>query len=97
MSALTHKEMTKHIRGRLKASKIAARTRLYRACQVDWIQVFVPEHGQLFTPAQSREIALIAHVNGLTYAQGMVIDTSDAYWSQTKGRAEFTFVHQVQS
>lgn len=91
--ALTHKEMTKHIRGRLKASKIGARCRLYNACGFDWIQVFVPEHGQYFSPVQSREIAIIADVNGLTYAQGMKVDTSLDYWMQTRGRADFTFVY----
>lgn len=72
--SLTHKEMTKHVRGRLKASGIKARCRLYEACGVRCIQISTPEYGKHFTPDQLREIGVIAQVNGLTDARRSPID-----------------------
>ena len=80
--ALTHKEITAHIRNRLKVSKIPARVRLYAACGVNCIQVFGAKSDSVWTSKQAQEINMIAAVNNLTRARGMAVDYSDAYWSQ---------------
>lgn len=89
---MTHKEMTKHIRGRLKAAKIPARVRLFSACGRNCIQVDRIEHDAVWTAEQAKEINLIAKVNKLTKAQGSEIDLSDAYWSRVpEWRGQFNF------
>ncbi len=71
---LDHKQMTKHIRGRLSANGIKARCRLYTACGVRYIQVFPPTADALFTDEESTLIKRIAKCNKLTGARGMDID-----------------------
>ena len=73
-TALTHKEMTKHIRSRIAASGIAARVKMADFCGQPVIVVCVPAYGIEFTEAQQREIRTIAKVNRLTSARGMEID-----------------------
>lgn len=89
---MNHREMTKHIRGRIKAAKIPARVRLYTACGRNCIQVDRVTHDGVWTGSQAREINLIADVNGLTHAQGSKIDLSEGYWSRVpEWRGCFTF------
>ena len=89
---MNHKEMTAHIRGRIKAAKIPARVRLYMACGIRNIQVFGVKPDSVWTTAQAREINLIADVNGLTKARRSKIDLSDAYWSRVpEWRGDFVF------
>lgn len=71
---LTHKEMTAHIRKRIKVAGIKARVRLYEACGARWIQVNVPEYDVDFTEEEQRTIRQIAVTNRLTWARGMEID-----------------------
>jgi hypothetical protein len=99
MTSLTHKEMTSHIRNRLKASKIPARVRLYTACSTNYIHIFGVKSDSVWTSKQAQEINLIAAVNNLTGARRSNIDHSDAYWSQVKEwRGDFHFeFHGVQS
>lgn len=87
--ALTHKERTKHIRGRLKAAGIKAKCRLYEACGTRYISVVTPEYGKYFTPEQLKEIGIIAQVNGLTGARGSSIDLENIV--QMTGQDQFNF------
>lgn len=75
---MNHKEMTAHIRRRLKASGIKAKCSLYDSCGYHWIRVCTPTFGSRFTDGQQKEINLIAKVNGLTKAQGLEIDIERA-------------------
>lgn len=73
-TAMTHKEMTKHIRSRLAAAGIKARCSLYTSCGSKWIRISPPSADAFFTDDQSREINIIGKVNGLTLVRGMEID-----------------------
>jgi hypothetical protein len=85
--------MTNHIRNRIKREGIDASVRGHRSCGVQWIVVEVDEHGKSFTQQQCQKIALIASINGLTYAKGLPVDCSEAYWSlRPEGMPKFTFV-----
>ncbi len=74
MNAITHAEMAKHIRARLKASGIKARCMINTSCGTRWIRVVGPTFEARFTDEESREIHLIAKVNGLTGARRSEID-----------------------
>lgn len=89
MSELNHKEMTAHIRKRVKAAGIKARVRKYDSCGSKWIHVFPVRYDLEFTEDEAREIRLIAHANKLTFARGMEIDHSVPGGTQT--RADFVF------
>lgn len=71
---LSHKEMTAHIRGRIKHEGIQARVRLYESCGSLFIQVFGTTYEQDFTDDEQGTIRTIAVVNSLTWVQGMPID-----------------------
>lgn len=73
-SDLTHKEMTKHIRRRIRAAGIKARCRLYVACQINYIAVDGVTCEGEFSDDDQRTIRSIAEVNGLTLARGAAID-----------------------
>lgn len=89
---MNHREMTKHIRGRLKAAKIPARCRLFTACGISYVSIDRIAHEAAWTSKQAQEICLIASVNALTAARGSAIDHSDSYWSQvTEWRGNFNF------
>jgi len=74
MTTLTHKEMTAHIRSRIKAEGIPANVKMLNYCQVKGIAIYGKTYETRFTSEQCREIALIAQVNHLTKARGGVID-----------------------
>lgn len=65
------KQMTAHIRSRIKAAGIKARVRFWPNGQ---IQVFGVTAQASFTEEEQREIRLIASVNRLTWVRGMAID-----------------------
>ena len=73
---MNHKEMTAHIRKRIKAAGIPALCKMqyYGISGGDVISVDVPTHDTFFTPEQQRNILLIAKVNRLTLSRGMAID-----------------------
>ena len=71
---MNHKEMTAHIRNRLKAHKLNARVKMSEACGIKYITVVTKNYGSSWTEQESREIAICAQVNGLTMAQGSEID-----------------------
>jgi hypothetical protein len=88
---LTHGQMSDHIRDRIRHEGIEASVSGHRSRGVQWITVTV-ENAESFTPQQCRKIALIASLNGLTYAQGEPVDCSDAYWSLQDAVSQFEFV-----
>ena len=71
---LTHKEMTKHIRQRIKKAGIKASVSLYRSCGSKWIRVSTHNFEARFTEEEQRQINNIAEVNRLTYSQGLPIE-----------------------
>lgn len=73
---MNHKEMTAHIRNRIKKAGIKARVRMQEYCGYTVIQVNAPEYGVEFSSESQREICLIAQCNGLTFAQGMEINVN---------------------
>ena len=76
---LTHKELTAHLRKRIKVAGIKARVDMMKTCGCEAIRVFVPAFEVTFTEAEQREIAHIAKVNGLTYANGLEIQVDTAH------------------
>lgn len=71
---MNHKEMTAHIRGRLKAAGIKAKCSMYDSCGSRWIRVTTPTYEARFDDDQQRTIRTIAQVNRLTWAQGLEIN-----------------------
>lgn len=87
---LNHKEMTAHIRGRIKASGIKARVSLYTACGIRYIRVVTPSYEvKGFTSEELATLAIIAQVNRLTEAQSSPIDP--AIMVQLTGKQQFDF------
>ena len=72
---LSHKEMTAHIRNRIKQSGIKANVRMQDSCGDKVIQVNIIEYGLEFTNEEQREIRHIAKCNKLTWVRQMEIDT----------------------
>lgn len=72
---LSHKEMTKHIRKRIKIAGIQANVRMQNGAEnTRIIQVNTTEYGKEFLPNEQREIRHIAKCNNLTWVRGMEID-----------------------
>jgi hypothetical protein len=87
---MTYRGMTNHIRDRIAHEGIEASVRGHRSRGLQWIVV---EAKQPFTQRQCQKIALIASLNGLTYARGEPIDSSDAHWSdRPECVSQFMFV-----
>ena len=90
---MTHKEMTAHIRNRLKAQRIPARVRLYTACGTRYIQVNTVAYEARWSDEERRAIAICADVNGLTGAQGGKIDPE--LEAQLSHRQAFDFEYRA--
>lgn len=88
---MSHKEMTSHIRGRLRHAGIKAGCRLYTACGVRYISISTPEYGKYFSAEQLREIGIIAQVNGLTEARRTPIDIENIVAMTRKDQFDFEF------
>lgn len=71
---MNHKELTAHIRNRIKKSGISARVCMSPARNYPCIQVKTPKFDGQFTADEIETICIIAKVNGLTFVQGMEID-----------------------
>lgn len=71
---MTHKEMTAHIRNRIKSAGIPANVRMLNYCGVKAIEVSGKTYETLFTEEQCKTIAIIAKSNNLTGALNSVID-----------------------
>lgn len=70
----THKELTAHLRDRIKKAGIKACCSLQTYCGEQVIRVSVPKYDAQFTEDEQRTIRTIAQVNGLTFARGSAID-----------------------
>lgn len=71
---MNHRELTQHIRGRIKAAGIKARVNMDVCCGSKKIIVYVTEPRAVFTDEEQRTIRLIAQCNRLTWVRGMQID-----------------------
>ena len=74
LGMLNHKEMTAHIRNRIKVAGIKARVRMQDCCGSKVLQVNAPAYGVEFTNEQQQTIRHIAKCNGLTWVRGAEID-----------------------
>lgn len=88
---MEHKEMTKHLRYRLRKAGVPCRVRMNDYCGVRVIQVITPAYDERWTPEQLRQIGLIARVNKLTLQRGMPI-YEDAVIAQLTEATQFDFV-----
>ena len=87
---LTHKEMTAHIRKRLRVAKINARVKMDTHCGGrKIISVVTPKYDKRFTSDELRTIAAVCETNHLTAAQRSPIDP-DLY-AQLVGSTQFNF------
>jgi len=91
MTALTHKEMTTHIRSRIKASGIKARVIGQRICDENRITIATPSYEVRFTSKELRDIAIIASANRLTMVMGVAIDIN--HIDRLTAKNEFVFVY----
>lgn len=67
------KEMTAHIRVRVKAAGIKARVRISPRRSEPGIQVFPPAHNIEFSEGEQRTIRMIGLANQLTFIRGLPI------------------------
>jgi hypothetical protein len=74
---LTHKEMTAHIRKRLKVSNIPARVKMNDFCGSKMISVVTPSCDARWDSSQLRQIGLIAQTNRLSMIRSMPIDVEN--------------------
>jgi len=71
---MNHKEMTAHIRNRLKAQNVPARVKMLDACGVRYVTIVTPTYEFRWNAEQAKAIAICVSVNKLTCARGMAID-----------------------
>lgn len=71
---MTNKEMTAHIRRRIKQARIKVRCKGYMSCGNFVIRIDVPAYELEFSEEEQKKIRTIAQVNHLTWVQGMEID-----------------------
>ena len=71
---LSHKEITKHFRNRLKINGVKARVRMLNTCGDKVIQVNATEYGKEFTEDEQRIVRQTAVNNGFTLVNGLPID-----------------------
>ena len=74
MEKLSHKEMTAHIRNRIKVAGIKARVCMQTACGDKIIRIDAIRYKLAFTHEEQRTIRQIAVSNDLTYVMGLEID-----------------------
>jgi len=63
---MNHKEITAHIRGRIKAAGISASCKMQEYCGYMVVAIDVTAYEVNFTEEEQREIRLIAKCNKLT-------------------------------
>lgn len=88
---MNHKEITAHIRKRLKHAAVPCRVMMEESCGYKYVKVVVPTYDAEWTPEQLRTIGLIATVNKLTFVRGMPIH-GEATIMQLTGAKQFDFV-----
>jgi len=71
---MTHQEMTKHIRTRIKKAGVKARVIAATSCGSQYIKVVTPSYEARWTEEETFQILLIAEANRLTLVRGMPID-----------------------
>jgi hypothetical protein len=72
-AALNHKEITAHIRNRIKIAGVKASVSKYTSCGVSFVRVAVPAADVVFSNEEQRKINIIAQVNGMTLSRGLPI------------------------
>lgn len=71
---MNHKELTAHIRKRIKVAGIKALCEMQVSCGHKVIAISVPKYDVSFTDDEQRKIRHIAKCNRLTWVRGMEID-----------------------
>ena len=79
MNNMTHSEITKHLRNRIKAAGIKASVRKMVICGCKRVSVSVASYDQNFTADEQKTINRIARVNGCTLIRGMEIEDSTPF------------------
>ena len=87
---MNHKELTKHIRGRLSNAGVPCRVRMSEYCGSRVVQIITTTYEQRWTPEQLLQIALIARVNKLTMVRGTPVH-SDEVMQRLTGANQFDF------
>lgn len=85
----SHKEITAHIRKRLKAAEIKAKCQMSSYCGYDTVMVAVPTFESRFTSDQIREFVTAAKVNGLTGCRGTELDVE--HEASLTGKIQWNF------
>lgn len=88
---MNHKEITAHIRKRLKHANVPCRVIKDESCGVKFVKVVVPAYETRWTSEQLSQIGLIATVNKLTFVQNMPVHDKETM-SQLTGATQFDFV-----
>jgi len=70
---MTTKEITAHIRKRLKHEGIAARVSFYKSCGACWVKVTCPAIDSPFSDEAQATIKHVARCNHLTMSRGQAI------------------------
>lgn len=87
---MTHQELTRHLRKRLKLAGVPCRVRMNEYCGARVVQVITPTHETRWTPGQLRQIGLIASVNHMTMARGLPVHAPEVM-EQLTGATQFDF------
>ena len=74
INKMTHAEITKHIRSRIKKARIKASVRKMIICGTPRVSVSVASYDQNFTLNEQKIISRIARVNGATLIRGIEIE-----------------------
>jgi hypothetical protein len=86
---MNHKELTKHLRGRLAHAGIPCRVRMEDFNGSSAVSVITTSYEARWTSEQLREMALIAQCNRLTMSRGMPIDLDNM--AQMTGTTQVNF------
>jgi len=89
---MTNKEMTAHIRSRIKAAGIKARVIGRHICGENRITIATQSYDARFNSKELRDIAVIASANRLTMVMGVAINLNTI--DKLTGANEFVFVYQ---
>jgi len=87
---MNHKELTKHLRGRLAHAGVPCRVRMNEYCGHRVVQIITPTYDKRWNAEQLAQIALIARCNHLTMAQGLPVH-DDAIMRQLTSATQFDF------
>lgn len=87
---LNHKEMTKHIRTRIKVAGVKSLVRMIKSCGDNIIQVNTIEYDVDFTDDEQRTIRKIAECNNLTWVRKLPINIE-----QMTNPSEFNFYYEA--